>query len=98
MEQLKCFSCGESNLKAVGINQDNMVNCLTCGLEMSAKDYIELNGLKMTESELIGHYRRLIEEDTTMSDVLEIVNSNIEFTKKHSKVLDKKYDASDLPF
>lgn len=98
MEQIKCMRCGESNLNMVGINDDNMINCKDCGSSTSVKDYLEMNNLSLTEGEFIMNYRNLISEETTMADALEIANSNIEFSKKHTRDLNRDYDDSDLPF
>lgn len=65
---------------------------------MTASEYIEANGISDLEGDFIKKYRNLLLGDVTMVDVLEILNSNIEFSKKHANSVNKTYDDSDLPF
>lgn len=98
MENIKCCSCGETELSSFEINDDNVITCKKCGLSMTASEYIEANGISDLEGDFIKKYRNLLLGDVTMVDVLEILNSNIEFSKKHANSVNKTYDDSDLPF
>lgn len=86
MSKVSCSQCGETDKKAIMVDENHVVHCATCGASISMNDSSEMKNTDASKG------------DVTMTDVLEVVNANIEFSKKHQDLLNTNYDDSDLPF